>query len=154
MEEHTALIKSQHYCAYQERSKLEVMNKLQEWEVGDEFFDSIINSLEENNYLNEPRFAKAYSLGKFRMKSWGKIKIRQGLAMKGLSEKLANEGLNEINNEDYLNKLEQIVSKKTAVTEIKNDLLKKHTIAKYVIGLGYEPNLVWDLLENRHNRAS
>ncbi len=153
MEEHTALIKSQHYCAYQERSKLEVLHKLQEWEVDNEHFDTIIHSLLANNYLDESRFAKSYALGKFRIKNWGKVKIKQGLSRKGLSEKLVNEGLAEINNEDYLHKLNQIVIKKTEMTAIKNDLLKKHTIAKYVIGLGYEPELVWDRLENRHHWA-
>lgn len=153
MEENTALIKSQHYCAYQERSKLEVLHKLQEWEVDNEYFDTIIHSLVENNYLNESRFAKSYALGKFRMKNWGKVKIKQGLSRKGLTEKLVNEGLEEISSEDYLHKLEYIILKKTEITAIQNDVLKKHTIAKYVIGLGYEPELVWDRLENRHQGA-
>lgn len=147
MDKQTALIKSEHYCAYQERSKLEVLNKLHEWGVASEDIDALLNTLEDSNYLNEERFAKVYSLGKFRMKNWGRFKIKQGLAMKGLTDRLIETGLKEIDADEYSRKLQFIVAKKSAITLIDNELLKKHTVAKYVIGQGYEPNLVWEVLE-------
>lgn len=147
MDKEIALRKSEHYCAYQERSKLEVLNKLHEWDVSSRDMDSIIEYLEKENYLNEERFAKAYSIGKFRMKNWGKIRIRQGLMMKGLSEKQIDLGLKDIPAEDYEKKLKQILAKKSEMLENLNPFQKNHTIAKYAIGQGYEPNLVWSLLE-------
>jgi len=149
MDKQTALTKAEHYCAYQERSKLEVLNKLHEWDLSNEDINSIIETLEDSNYLNEERFSKAYALGKFRMKSWGRYKIKQGLAMKGLTDRLIETGLKEIDVDDYQKKLRFIISKKSEITDIENELLKKHTVAKYVIGQGYEPDLVWDVLENR-----
>lgn len=147
MEQHTALVKAEHYCAYQERSKLEVMRKLQEWEVSPEDQEAIINQLEDNRYLDEERFARAYSLGKFRMKGWGKNKIRQGLSLKGLSDKQIEKGLKEINQEDYLQRLRDVIEKKYELTDIFNPLLKKHTVAKYLIGQGFETNLIWDIVD-------
>ena len=70
MDKETALHKSEHYCAYQERSKQEVVNKLHEWEVSSQELDEIIQQLEETKFLNQERFAKAYAQGKFRMKNW------------------------------------------------------------------------------------
>ena len=71
-----AKVKAESYCAYQERSQFEIRNKLYEWGLHQRDVEEIISELIEFNFLNEERFALAYSLGKFRIKGWGKIKIR------------------------------------------------------------------------------
>ena len=49
------------YCAYQERSHLEVRNKLYEFGLMRDEIDEIITHLISENYLNEERFAKAFA---------------------------------------------------------------------------------------------
>ena len=147
MDKQTAQSKSEHYCAYQERSKQEVRNKLYEWAVASEDIDDIIFYLEEHRYLHEERFAESYSMGKFRMKNWGKIKIRQGLIMKGVSEIIIKEALNAIPVEDYRRKLKQIIRKKMEMNENLPQAQKNHNAAKYAFSQGYEPDLVWQLIE-------
>ena len=51
MDKEIALRKSEHYCAYQERSKLEVLNKLHEWDVSSQDMDSIIENLEKDTWV-------------------------------------------------------------------------------------------------------
>ena len=93
--------KVESYCAYQERSQQEVRDKL--FELGLHLVDveNIICYLIEENFLNEERFAKAYALGKFRIKGWGKIKITQGLKLKNVSPALIKIGLKQIDMDDY-----------------------------------------------------
>src|ERR1700740_2175906 len=88
-----AMAKAEHYCAYQERSQQEVRDKLYEWGLWPEAVEHIISQLICDNFLNEERFAKAYALGKFRQKGWGKIKIKQGLKLKKVPEVLIKKAL-------------------------------------------------------------
>src|SRR5690606_31629925 len=104
--------KAESYCAYQERAQQEVRNKLYEWGLHQEEVENIIVQLIEDNFLNEERFAKAYTLGKFRMKGWGKIKIKQHLKVKNVSEPLIRLALKEIKEEEYHKKIEETVKKK------------------------------------------
>ena len=70
------------YCAYQERSQQEVRDKLYSWGLHRNEVENIIVDLISEGYLKEERFAIAFSGGKFRMKKWGKIKIKLALKAK------------------------------------------------------------------------
>ena len=48
----------------------------------------MIAELIDSNFLNEERFANAYAQRKFKQKGWGKIKIKQGLKFKKVSDAL------------------------------------------------------------------
>ncbi len=113
--------------------------------------DGIIKELEDSKFLDEERFSKAYALGKFRIKNWGKIKIRQGMIVKGLSEKLIQTGLSEIEKADYDQKLRLIIQKKLEIEEALHPLEKNHKVSRYVISQGFEPELVWEILQMQGN---
>src|SRR5579872_6681533 len=100
-DEKTALAKAEHYCAYQERSQQEVREKLYEWGLHPAGVENVIMHLVEGGFLNEERFANAYTIGKFRQKGWGRIKIKQGLKFKKVSEPLIKKALNSIDGDDY-----------------------------------------------------
>ena len=74
-----ALPKIKQFCAYQERCHSEVKDKLFSFGLTVLEVNSIISELINENYLNEERFAKLFAGGKFRIKQWGRNKIRQQL---------------------------------------------------------------------------
>src|ERR1700712_929985 len=98
-DEKMALAKAEHYCAYQERSQQEVRDKLYEWGLYPDAVENVIVHLIEGNFLNEERFANAYTRGKFNQKGWGRIKIKQGLKFKKVSDVLIKKALLTINGE-------------------------------------------------------
>ena len=67
------------YCAYQERCHQEVRDKLYYWGLHSEDVEALISQLISEGFLNEERFAKAYAGGKFRIKNWGRNKIKKEL---------------------------------------------------------------------------
>src|ERR1700761_9729573 len=97
--------KAEHYCAYQERSQQEVRDKLYEWGLWPDAVENIIISLIGDNFLNEERFAKAYTQGKFKQKGWGRIKIKQGLKLKKVPDVLIKKALLTIDGDDYMRML-------------------------------------------------
>jgi regulatory protein len=108
-----ALEKIKKYCAYQERTHKEVREKLKSIQCHYREIDEIIVALIEEDFLNEERFAITYARGKFRMKSWGKQKIKYALKMKGISEYCIKKGLAQIPEEEYLCTLKHLFQKNT-----------------------------------------
>ena len=143
-----AKVKAESYCAYQERSQFEIRNKLYEWGLHQKDVEEIISELIELNFLNEERFALAYSLGKFRIKGWGKNKIRQGLKLKRIPDKLIIKSLKEINEDDYLLMLTKILKKKLNTISEKDPFKKRYLLSRFASSKGYESDLIADLLIN------
>ena len=143
-----AKVKAESYCAYQERSQFEIRNKLYEWGLHQRDVEEIISELIELNFLNEERFALAYSLGKFRIKGWGKIKIRQGLKLKRIPDKLIIKSLKSIEYDDYLMMLKKILQKKSNTISEKDPFKKRYILTRFASSKGYESDLITDLLIN------
>ena len=74
-----ALQKLQHYCAYQERSPFEVKRKLDLIKLPKKNHEEVIATLMEENFLDEYRFAEAFTQGKLNQKHWAPRRIRAGL---------------------------------------------------------------------------
>ena len=74
-----ALYHMQKICAIQERSHSEIRTRLIQHGVYGDELEQVIAELIADNFLDEERFAKAYVSGKFKIKRWGKIKIRSEL---------------------------------------------------------------------------
>lgn len=142
-----AFAKIQQYCAYQERSHREVKNKLFDYGLYASEVDDLISKLIVEGFLNEERFAKAFAGGKFRIKKWGRIKIKQELEMQGLTKRCVAIGLKEVDSSDYRKTLKTLIQKKSAQTTEGNPFKRKNLIARYVISKGYEPELVWEMLK-------
>jgi regulatory protein len=143
-----ATVKAESYCAYQERSQFEIRNKLYEWGLHQKDVEEIISELIELNFLNEERFALAYSLGKFRIKGWGKNKIRQGLKLKRIPDKLIIKSLKSIEDDDYLMMLKKILQKKLNTISEKDPFKKRYLLTRFAASKGYESDLIADLLIN------
>jgi regulatory protein len=141
-----AKVKSESYCAYQERSQFEIRNKLYEWGLHQKDVEEIITELIEQNFLNEERFALAYSLGKFRIKGWGKIKIRQGLKIKRIPDKLIIKSLKAIDEDDYVLMLKRILEKKSNTISEKDPFKLRYLLTRFAASKGYELDLIADLL--------
>lgn len=142
-----ALVKAQKYCAYQERCQQEMRDKLYEWGLHSVDVEATIANLISDNFLNEERFSKAFAGGKFRIKKWGRIKIKIELKKRKISEYCIRSGLKEINETDYEKTLRDILAKKLKEIKKGQAYQKNYKAAQYAISKGFESELVWDLLK-------
>lgn len=143
-----ALAKAQRYCAYQERSHKEVKSKLYDFGLHQNEVDEILSQLITDGFLNEERFAKAYAGGKFRMKKWGKLKIKNKLEFLGLTKNCIQRGLKEIEAADYSKTLKSLIKKKSAESKEVNLFKKRDKVARFAIAKGYEPEMVWEYIRD------
>ena len=139
-----AAIKLMKYCSYQERCHQEVNKKLYDWGFYKDDRNEIIVRLIEGNFINEERFAKAFTRGKFNIKKWGKQKITYALKQKQISDNLIKIALKEIDNENYKKTLKNVLIKKSKLIKEKNNFIKNKKLAQFVINKGYESDVVWE----------
>lgn len=133
------------YCVYQDRSHLEVEQKMREFVLIPEAKEEILLYLIRENYLNEERFTRSYIRGKFNMKKWGRNKIKIHLKQKGITEKLIMKCMDEIDEEDYLDSMKNIWEKYCEKLKGLKDYQKKSKATSYLISRGYEYELLSDI---------
>ncbi len=145
--ERSIISKIEYYCVYRERCVSEVKKKLRELGVFGTSAQAFIEYLHEENFLNEERFAQEYTHAKFAMKHWGRNKIRQHLKEKKVPVIFIDEALlTEIDEEEYLAKIESLIEKKWPTIKAKNDFEAKQKLYRYLHGKGYEMELVRKVL--------
>ena len=137
------------YCAYQERSHSEVRNKLWKLKCPPDEAEEVMVLLIEQGFLNEERFARSFARGKFRQKSWGRHKIRQGLREKGIGEQLVELALSEeISEEAYRETLERELRKKWFAEEPPG-YEERQKLRQHFIRRGYEWEFVDETMKSR-----
>lgn len=142
------LEKLKHYCAYQERSQYDVLQKLWDFNLDEDDRLNIIAQLISENYLNEERFAISFSEGKFRIKKWGKKKIKSKLKEKKVSVFCIEKGLKAIDEEEYIETLQSIIESKLNTTKANSIYQKKQKVANYCYQKGYESELIWEVINH------
>ena len=139
----------QKYCAYQERCHKEVRSRLYEYGLHTEDVEELLYRLIENNYLNEERFARAFAGGKFRVKKWGRLKIKRELEMRAISDYCIRKAMEEIDDDAYIQALEELVDKKNRDYRKYNDFIRSRKITQFCYGKGYESDLIWDVVKRK-----
>ncbi len=142
-----ALQKLKHYCAYQERCHSEVKEKLYTLGVWKKDQDEVIASLIEEGYLSEERFAIAFAGGKFRMKQWGRVKIKYELKQKQVSEYSIKKALKQIDEEEYQSVLTKLAKEKYASLKSEQYLIRKKKTMDYLFQRGFEGELVSEAMK-------
>ena len=138
-----ALLKIKQYCAYQERCHSEVKDKLYSFGLNKNEVEDLISKLIEDNYLNEERFAIQFAGGKFRVKQWGRIKIKYQLKQKQVSEYCIKKALGAIDPADYANTLNKLAGLKLKTLKgEKNIFFRKKQLQDNLRMKGFESDLV------------
>ncbi|MDP2238149.1 MAG: regulatory protein RecX [Bacteroidales bacterium] len=141
------LEKARQYCDYEERCIQDVKNKLSQWSVQSELIDKIVIQLENENYLDEDRFVRAFALGKLRINKWGRNKILYALRSKNIPDLIIQIGLEELDSEEYIQILKKVLSSKK-INE--SDPYKYNAkLAQYAIQKGFQPSLVWQIINEK-----
>ncbi|MDT0649143.1 regulatory protein RecX [Zunongwangia sp. F297] len=136
------------FCAYRDRSHKEVEEKLKEMNMIPAAQEQIIIKLMQENFLNEERFARSFVRGKFRIKKWGRIKIKQELKLKDISNPVIKIALTEIDESDYISTLHEVAEKKVRLLKESNPFKKRKKLADHLLRRGYEASLVYQITED------
>ena len=134
------------FCSYQERCAWELRRKLFEKGISGTATEKILAELEASGFVDEERFARSYARGKFRIKKWGRARIRQELKLRQISSSIIQLGLSEIDGEEYFATLEREAEKKWEKTKEADAYKKRYLVTKYLMSKGFEQDLIQEAL--------
>lgn len=138
----------QRWCALQERSSFEVTQKLILWNINKDEIPKIINELRSDNFLNDERFAEDFARGKFRIKNWGKNKIRLSLQQKKVKQEYIDRAIAKLDELDYFDSLKTLAEKKYQLFPDKlSEYEKKVKLYQFLLSKGFENNLIREILD-------
>jgi len=143
----TILHKAQEYCAYSERCRFEVTQKLQQWGVDKTRASKMIEQLGKDNFINEDRYTELFIRSKFKIKKWGKNKIAAELRMKKIPESIISKYLQTIDTKEYYSAILSLIEKKSKELKEKDTFKKNQKIARFLIAKGFEPQQVFSALK-------
>jgi len=143
----TALNKAEALCSRQEYCRSDIRKKLIKWEVCPEDKEQILTHLIEEKFIDESRYANFFVRDKFRFNRWGRKKIWWQLMQKGVPNEIIEEALQQIDEDEYSQKLEDIITEKLRQVKNKEHERKKAALVLNAVSKGYEYREVIPIVE-------
>jgi len=136
------------WCVYRERSVAELSRKMRELEIEDA--GDYLQKLLEHNFVNEKRFVEEYIRGKFKLKGWGRNKIRAGLRLAGVDGADIEAGLTlHLDESEYQERLHRWVEKREKDWNWRKLLADRASLHRFLAGKGYEWATIQEVLKER-----
>lgn len=126
------------YISKKLRSKKEVIEFLHKKDISDNVIKSTIKRLEENKFLNEEIYLKAYINDQINLTTKGPKRIMKELLKLGLPEELILDKLNSISNDVWIDKIENYVEKKIKTNHSSSSNMLKIKITNDLINQGFD----------------
>jgi regulatory protein len=136
MEEKKVLERLQRQCARAEYCSSDVYRKALKALEGDaEAAARIMASLTEDRYVDDRRYAAAFTREKSSLQGWGTVKIRFQLRGKGIPDEIISEALGEIDPDKAASKLEKLAADKYRL--LQGDPQCRLKLLKALLSRGY-----------------
>ena len=129
--------KAEAYCSAAERCPAEVAAKLRQWGADEKTAAVLIAHLLKERFLDESRYCRAFVRDKYRFNQWGRVKIAQALRLKQLPPAAIEEGLLEIDEDEYADILRSLITLKLRSVKAANDYDRNAKLIRYAVGKGY-----------------
>lgn len=138
----------EHFCAYRERCPIEIHQKTERLGLPPQETDALVAHLKARGFLDESRYAQAFVHDKFRLKHWGRIRIRYELRQRGIPRTTIGEALDNLTEEDYHMVFERLAEKKRAGLTGRPFGEQKKKLMDYLRYRGWENELIFGFLDN------
>lgn len=135
-EEKKVLERLQRQCARAESCTADVRRKALKALEGDaEAAERIVQSLVEDRFVDDARYAAAFAREKSSLQGWGAVKIRFLLRGKGISDEIIAGALQEVDPAKAASKLEKLAADRYRI--LKEDPQCRLKLLKTLLSRGY-----------------
>lgn len=133
-------------CAGSEQCEYKMREKLEKWGIPASDANPIIDYLYDENYLNESRFAHAYSRDKMRYNQWGRQKIEQNLRMLHIASTARHEALEDLPEEEYTEILRHLLNVKAHSIKADSEYERNGKLIRFALGRGFEMDAILEAI--------
>lgn len=141
-------LKIEQYCAYQDRCKYEVEQKLRTFNLSMGEIDTLINTLVDLKFIDELRYVQAYTRGSYRHKKWGWNKIKVNLIAKQIDREYIETGYLEIDKTEYKEMIYAELTKKWPTIKANSDFEKRNKLIRFGTSRGYEYDFIASFIDS------
>lgn len=134
------------HCSYRERSTADVRQKMERMGLQAEWQDPLLEKLQQDGFQSESRFARAFTRDKYSLEDWGRIKIRQHLQQRGVSDAEVDRAFDHIEEELYCSNLRRVLSRHAAGLKGHDGFALRGRLYRFALARGYEPALIWEMI--------
>lgn len=140
------------WCARQERSSADVLQRFQRDGCSAEDAEEMLLQLTTEGFVDDRRYAESFVSGHFRIKQWGRVKIRHALRLKGIPDGMIDRAIHkEIDPGAYRDTLVQLLQRRLGTSDrpsAEGDRYKaKAKLMAWAYRKGFEGELVVRVLE-------
>jgi len=130
------------YLSHRDRSVKEMITKLHSKRYQPEIVKKVIHILLKSDLLDDEKFAWVFSRSKIESRSWGPVKLRCELTLKGIDKEILEKTITEIYDKyDQCDLIKSLLSKRIKDnSEVSRKEMKKHV--NFLQRRGYR----WDII--------
>ena len=135
------------YLVYRDRSRNEIIRYLKKKKFSENAVDETLIFLENNEYINDERFAMQFGRSRIVNKKIGRLRLGLELGDKGLERQIIEETLNSLYEEYDEKKIAlSCAKKKLATYEPSNGERDRRRIAKFLERKGFPSSIIYEVV--------
>ena len=140
-------------AARSEKSTGDALRLMRTWGVSEAEQRGVLEKLIADRYIDNRRYAEAYTREKSRLAGWGERKIAMQLRLKGVERETISAVLAEILQDDSMaERLREKLEKKLRTVKAANDYELRGKLLRYALGLGYDYDMAAEVIEELTKR--
>ena len=134
-------------CASREICTADALKKIVTWGLPETDAGNIIRKLQEEEFIDDRRYAMAAVQDKFKFNKWGTYRISQFLRSKGIPGEIVKEALSGIDRESVQALAEKLIQAKNRSIRGGHPLQRKAKLLRYAQAKGFETEMVFGIIE-------
>ncbi len=135
-------------CSRSEKSTGDALRLMRTWGVPEAEQRGVLDKLIADRYIDNRRYAEAYTREKIQLAGWGERKIAMQLRLKGVERETISAVLAELMADDSMaERLHEKLSKKLRTVKAANDYELRGKLLRYALGLGYDYDMAAETVE-------
>lgn len=133
-------------CSVREYAAKEMADKLLEQGYEEDLVAKVIAQLIRERYIDDARFAHAYTQDKYRFNRWGQYRIERELRLRGVASELITQAIAEIDWDIYLDNLKRTLEAKLRTLRPPIDYKQRQKLIATGIARGYHSDDIHHVL--------
>lgn len=135
-------------CAKKEYCCADILRKCLERGLRREEADEVLSRLTSQQFVDESRYARAFVHDKTLYDRWGRIKTRQALRLKHISEADIEAAMEQIDPAAYREALLALLKAKSRSLKAATPYEHRQKLLRYAATRGYEADLAFRVMED------
>lgn len=135
-------------CARSERSSGDALRLMRQWGVTDEDAQKVLERLQRERFIDDARYAEAFTRDKLRLSGWGAFKIRAALIAKGISREIIHDVVEPmLDDTDMVERLMVSLRNKLRTLRYRDASDMRNKLIRFGLSRGYNTDTVIDCVD-------